>query len=438
MKILKTVFIIITTLCFINISSTANALKPSDEYILNKATTLFEEGKFDEACELLDAILTEEYDPQLTFLKGQCKFNKKDYATAAFLYELMLDKNTNLPRVRLELARALTSMGKTRKAKQEYEKVLELDLPEQVKKNILKRMNNIDYKQKWGGIFSFGYLYDSNVNAAPADPNIMAFGIPMTLESEFTEKDDSAATVSISVGRFFNAPLADEWRVDFYGNLLGYNSMDEYSTYSLGTSIGPNYYGEYQWAFPVSIDYTWQDGKETSCAVAFSPSVGITLKKGLLLTSRLQIQEINDFRDTDEANGLALMWSNNMKLQLSPSQVIEWGATLVDNNANDYDYNRYVSESLNLGYYADCKQYFRFSLLPTYTRLRYDDPDPVDSGEKRTDNRYAISANIYRDMTVFNRTITPVLSYTYTKNDSNIDRRDYERNQTSLMIRIEF
>lgn len=438
MKSVKIFLAVLITFFSAYTFSSASEIKSPSEYIINKAAELLEKGDFLQACELLESVNPDEYSPRLTFLKGQCKFKLQDYSAAAFLYELMLDKNTNLPRVRLELARTLNSMGKNKKAKHEYLKVLEQNIPDQVRKNILKQIEQIDHKQKWGGILSFGYLYDSNVNAAPVDPNIMAFGQPFVLDSDSTEKEDSAAAVSMSAGRFFNGPLADEWRVDFYGNLLSYGSQTEYSTYSIGASAGPHYNGNYQWAFPLSINQTWEDNKQANRSVSFSPAVGVPLRPGILLSSRLQFQHMDDLRDADEANGLSIMWSYNMKFQINQDQILECGATIVDNNANDFDYNRFRSATLNLGYHTRYKDLFGLSLLPSFTRVRYDEADPIDNGEKRSDNRYGITTNLYKDFIVYNTVVTPVLTYTFTKNNSNIDRRDYDRNQASLMVRIEF
>ncbi len=127
--------------------------------IARKAVKLLKENKAQEACNILDKALIKKYDPQLTFLKGQCKFNLMDYSASAFQYQLMLEQNTNLPRVRVELAKTLATMGKVNEAEKEYKKVLEGDLPKTVRNNINNQLKNIDTRRRWGGLVSFIWLF---------------------------------------------------------------------------------------------------------------------------------------------------------------------------------------------------------------------------------------------------------------------------------------
>ena len=80
----------------------------------------------------------------------------------------------------------------------------------------------------------------------------------------------------------------------------------------------------------------------------------------------------------------------------------------------------------------------RVSFQPSYTKLDYVSADPVDAGVVRNDDRYSLILNIYKDVTIGSTSVTPVLSFNWTKNESNIERRDYERKQISLQIRKQF
>jgi len=414
----------------------AEAVSP--EEIKTKATKLLEQGQYEQACELLNVDEKSAFNPQLTFLRGQCKFGQLDYSAAAFQYELMLSKNTNLPRVRLELARTLAAMGNTAAAKDEYEKVNEGKVPVTVKRNIQSQLDAIDEHRKLHGVFSLGLMHDSNVNAAPADPNIQAFGLPFVLDTDSTERSDMTMLGSFSAGRYFSGPFADDWRMDGYGNFLNYDTEGEFDSHFLGFSVGPNFYSNYRISLPLGYSSAWEGGKRASQTYSFSPSVSRSINQQLRVSSQLSFQHYDDLRETDESNG----WSNgvsvNTQYSINQSNMVELGLSYLNNNANEVEYNRSESTTLNAGWHTMVMNGARFSLQGSISKLKYDAVDPVDMNTVRDDNRYGLNLNLYKDFKVGSTSFTPVLSIGWTKNESNIARRDYERTTISLQIRKQF
>lgn len=415
------------------------ALAQSDAQSLEEAkkdaANLLQQGKYDSACTTLEKYADDGYDPQLTFLIGQCKFGMLDYSAAAFQYQLMLEKNTNLPRVRTELARTLAAMGKSKAAKEEYEKILSGDLPEPVRQNIVAQVKQIDERKRWGGVFSLGYMYDSNVNSAPSDPNIKAFNLPFVLNDESTDQSDNAMVGSVSIGKYFDWWLADEWRFDAYGNMTKYSEEDQYDSYSLGMSIGPNFYSNAQLSLPVGASISWEDGKRASQSASFSPSWSKALTARLRLSTQASFSYYDDLRSSDESNGWSKGLSGNLQYSLTRNKMIELGLSALDNDANELDYNRYISKTISLGWHTSVLNGIRMSFQPSYTKLDYNSADPVDAGLTREDDRYSINTNIYKEVSIGGFSFTPVLAFTWTKNDSNIERRDFHRRQVMLQLR---
>lgn len=408
------------------------------EQVKREITGLLQKGGYEEACDLLDAVKQEEYDPQLTFLRGQCRFGMLDYSSAAFQYQLMLDRNTNLPRVRTELARTLAAMGKTKAAREEYARVLSGDIPPMVRRNIGTQLQAIDEHRRFGGVFSLGFMYDSNVNAAPAGPNIQAFGLPFVLDSDSTERSDNALVGSVSFGKYFDGPIGDEWRYDVYGNFLEYTSEHEFDSYSTGLSMGPNFYSNVQIYLPLGISTSWEDGQRATQSVSFAPSLSGAFSHRLRASSQLSFQYYDDLRSGDEANGWAKGISGNLQYTIDRRNMVEAGVSLLENDANELYYNRFSSKTISAGWHSAFNNGVRVSFQPSYTKLDYVSADPVDAGVVRNDDRYSLILNIYKDVTIGSTSVTPVLSFNWTKNESNIERRDYERKQISLQIRKQF
>ena len=410
----------------------------SIEQIKIEAAKLLQQGKYEEACDILETVEEDEHDPQLTFLLGQCRFGMQDYSAAVFRYNLMLERNTNLPRVRTELARSLSVMGKNKAAKEEYEKVLAQKLPSSVRQNITTQLDNINSRRRGGGVFSLGYMYDTNVNGAPSDPSIQAFGLPFLLDTDSTDQSDSALVGSISYGSYFDGFTADEWRYDIYGSFLDYSSENDFNSHSVGLSIGPNFYSNFQLYLPVGVNAFWEGGHYASQTVSFSPTIDKNLTRKLRFSAQLRIQYFDDHRTSNESNG----WSNGISLDFQYSinlkNMVELGLSIQNNDANDLDYNRYLSETISLGWYTAFNNGIRLSFQPSYTKRDYSSADIVDAGETRNDNFYNTNVNIYKEISTFKIPITYVLAFTWSKNDSDIDRRDYEREQYFFQIRKQF
>jgi len=410
--------------------------KTLSQSVPREAAQLLKQGRYEEACGLLDTVSVD--DPQLQFMRGQCRFGMQDFASAAFQYQLMLERNTNLPRVRLELARTLAAMGKSKAAREEYESVLRGKLPETVRQNIVAQLQRLDERRRWGGVYSLGYMHDSNVNSAPADPNILAFGLPFVLDRGSTEKSDNAWLGSLAFGKYFDGPVADEWRYDVFANFQDYASLNAFDNYSLGFSLGPNFYGNQQVYIPLGVSYSWEDGKSAANSISLSPSISGAISQRLRASAQWSVQYQNDLRPSDEAYGWIQGIAGNFQYSLDPANMLELGLSYQANNANKFDYNRFRSSTLSLGWHTAFGNGVRLSLQPSYTWARYDDDDPVDAGVVRKDDRYGINANLYGDTKIGDFAFTPVLSINLRKNASNIARRDYERTQISFFMRKQF
>lgn len=407
---------------------------------LTTAAKYLQAGEYQEACDLLDSIEGQDENPQVKFLLGQCNFALHDFPAAVFQYELMLDRNTNLPRVRAELGRTLAAMGRRKDAKETYLELLKRDdLPPNVRQNLEQQVQQIETMKRWGGVISVGYLMDSNVNSAPSDPNIQSFGLPFVLDSRSVERKGQAFQGSASLNYNFDAPLADEWASSIFGNVLEYAGEAAYDTKTIGVSVGPNFYRWAQYSFPVGLQRKWTNRKQSSSSWSFNPSISKQVSQNAVVNFGATWNDATDLTVNGTSSGISRGTTGNVKYQLGQLGQIEMGLSYTDNKAAMDLYNRSITRGVSAGFYTTIPIVdVNLALQPSFSRIKYKKADPVDNGRYRADNSYVMNLNFSKDVVVLDEKFTPVVGVTFTNNASNIDRRDYRKAQLTFQIRKQF
>jgi len=331
-------------------------------------------------------------------------------------------------------------MGRAKEAKEDFQRVLSRkDIPPAVRKNIEAFIEKIDTRKRWGGVVSVGYLFDSNVNSAPSDPNIQAFGLPFTLDDNSTGKSGQAFVSSASLIYNFDAPLADEWSSNVYTNILEYAGHSAYDTDTVGVSVGPNYYRWANFSFPVGYERQLTSHMTSAKSWSFTPSVSKKIGVHTILNLRASWEKTTDQTATGSSNGISRSTGVNIKYKIGNLGQLELGASYINNDADDYKYNRSISRGVSAGFYATLPfADLNLAVQPSASQVHYKEIDPVDNGRRRFDNVYVVNVNVSKSVNVFGQDIIPVFGITYTNNSSNINRRDYQRTQVTFQIRKRF
>lgn len=397
-----------------------------------------QEGQYDIACGKLDKLNNQNLPNQTLFLMGQCKAALGETVTAIEKYEAILKKEPNRARVQLELAQQYFVLGKLKQSKELFEGVNKSSIPPNVASNIKRHITAIQKRYEWHGNVSIGYVYDSNVNNSPNDPNIQAFGLPFVLSTDSLETNDNALTGSVSIGRVFDGPFADLWRIDAYTNVRDYRTEDTYDYHSIGLSVGPQFFGEFNINLPLGISTSWENGKRASTSISFVPSISTEISKGFSLTSRITLNRSNDLRDNPLSNGNAIGLDVGVDHKTSKNSSIGANVSRYNNDANDLNYNRYQSNGLTVNYNYRFENGTSISIQPSINLTDYNSSDPVDSGVVRSDSKKSINVNIWKETSIAGINFTPILGLSYSKNDSNIERRKFERSQVNLQLRKSF
>jgi hypothetical protein len=125
---------------------------------------------------------------EVAFLQGLRLLEGDAPREAAIVFRRILAENPNLPRVRLELARALFQMRSWRESRAEFVAVLSGDVPDQVKQNILKFINAIDARRgfDWNAAVGLSLGPEAGRRYKTDTVNLDFFGVilPFTVDRE--------------------------------------------------------------------------------------------------------------------------------------------------------------------------------------------------------------------------------------------------------------
>lgn len=135
------------------------------------ANNLMERGNLDDAVQIYNALLGQVTDANIRtealFQSGNIAMARGDLNAAIKAYRTIVDTNPNLPRVRLELARAYFLNGDYQAAQFHFEFIRAMpDLPISVREKIDQYLSFIRMHKNWSLDFGFGIVPDSNINNA--------------------------------------------------------------------------------------------------------------------------------------------------------------------------------------------------------------------------------------------------------------------------------
>jgi len=126
------------------------------------------------------------------FLRALRLMESGDPRSAVILLRQILARDPNLPRVRLELARAYFLMESWPEARTEFVAVLSSDVPQAVKKNILRFINAIDSRRgfDWNAAIGFAFNPEATRRYKSDTVTLDFFGTKLPFK---VERDDNKA-----------------------------------------------------------------------------------------------------------------------------------------------------------------------------------------------------------------------------------------------------
>lgn len=184
------------TLCA---STTALAVDP----VLDRGRQMVESGDPRGAYALLEPLEQERAgDPDYDLLFGISAIDAGERTRAIFALERVLALQPGNARARAEIARAYLLLGENRAAREEFERVRQQDIPQEVSRTIDSLLAMIERAEKRNRPSLNGYIEisagsDSNVNSSTDAATVAVPGLGIaTLAPNSVETDDTFATLA--------------------------------------------------------------------------------------------------------------------------------------------------------------------------------------------------------------------------------------------------
>ena len=137
---------------------------------------------------------------------------KGDLRGAIYWYRQLLDEQPEAAAVRIELARALLSLGEEGAAAAELRRAEAVGLPREVSRAIRNASDMLWSNRPFGADLSLGLAPDTNINSATSSDTVTIFGLPFQLS------DDGKA--NSGVGITFSADVVARQRIGETSRLI--------------------------------------------------------------------------------------------------------------------------------------------------------------------------------------------------------------------------
>lgn len=153
------------------------------------------------------------FDPVIEqeFVDGMTAYAAKDYRHAEALFRKILERDPNLVRVRLELARTLFLEKKDEDADYQFRLAAAARPGTMVARNIVRFRQAIRARRSWRFDIDFGIAPDSNINSATDKQSVGIYGLPFRLDPNARARSGTGlfagGDVSVRLNRFGKVPV---------------------------------------------------------------------------------------------------------------------------------------------------------------------------------------------------------------------------------------
>lgn len=373
---------------------------------------------------LQDAAQDPAADPvEVLFLGGLIALESRDYASAIAQLQMILVDHPNIPRVRLELARAYFLSGDDDGAQYHFERVLASDLPETVITNVRLFLEQIRARRNWQYGFSFGLLPDSNVNQATSSQTVLIGGLPFTLSSDARETSGVGLLWQLYGEKRWD--MAEHWRFTASGNLLRKDySKQQFNDTALYSRIGTRYlFGGGDVGFGVSLSKRLLGDKPYNAAQGFFVDVNQQFDERWLASASLESQQYR-FEAGKGQPGALTSVNGKLRYLLSPISLVEGGPDLSqDNTISSAMHHQTVGVSV--GYRSEAAFGLLYGVNVRTAQSRYPTFQSFFN-QYRNDGMTSLSIDVTkRDWHILG--FSPVVSLTLISNHSTIPLYSYRR-----------
>ena len=428
-------FIWFISLTIINIPSYAQTIIYSDDY--NKA--------FSEMYE-------DPTDLSRTFAFAEQALIAGDFEGAVSALERMLLVDPKLPKIRLELGKLYIRLGSYAIARIFLEEVImsgeASNNDQEEAKSLLDETKNAQNIIQFNNSFVWGLRVQSNANSAPKDSRIIIFGIPATLDDEFTSRGDYDAYFTM----VSNVNIEDAvWEnVNYTGSLILYGNehLDQTSlnaklgSANIGFNIEDNIFS-IPFTFSPYIDATYLRLSDDELLYNYGggAKLQININKSISVLGKLdrKLIRFNDLSRTGSEtalNGDAVQSGFDIFYQVSPFDNLSCSLLFIDEdtkNRKDSSKTKQFSISYDkdlAGFDVEFLKDISIKIDFGASERDYQATDFLtDASQKRTDINIASGMSVKYQ---FLENLHFSTLFQMIENRSNINNFDYKNNTATL------
>ena len=420
----------------------------TESELLNVADSMAVHGDLDTAQQIYSVMAhsaSADTRTESQFQMGNIAMARGDYNAAIDAYRAIVDANPNLPRVRLELARAYFMNGDFQAAQFHFEFVRATpDLPAAVRENIDRYLTMIRMRKNWSLDFGFGIVPDSNINNAGAENEecINTIFGPLCRPLE-TRKHGVGLRLNTDGNYYLRLTQRLGIRTTAGVNVLDFPGGD-FDDYSLYLATGPRYVFDsgdislqpvaiarwyagdfYNYSYGLRLDTNWQVGRR------WLLGGGATLHRNQYHTDYIN----------DALHGYDWAVSLQPRYYLNNKSFVLAGLRFGQENTHVQAYGN-DSLAYSIGYFGEFRYGFAVLTRLDLTNIKYHAPRyfVIDNAFDRKTRRDTIwSAYIRVSNNKLNwHNLIPAVSYTYTRRDSNIPTSMFDKHRAEIEIMRRF
>jgi outer membrane protein len=446
----------------LGITGTANAAKPLTQAQVQVYETanegqrvhfLIERAKMGQG-ELVETLL-QRYPLQgphavnrTLFIQGLVLESKGDLTGAVKNYRAALARDPSLTLVRVQLAQALTALGQDDSAKHNL-KLLESEAPDdQVAANIRSIVENIDAKRPltFNGFLSVAPSTNLNNGSShkssfSANPVFGTDGAYIDISANSQRRSGVGAAMGVSadytkrLGNHFEALLGADVAAQIYAD-RDYNSASFGQSAELRYHLSNGFFGLGAVANQSIDPNAHRPFSEGMTYHSYGPRVSALHFFGAHdILHASATYEWRDYAHSTALDGTALLSdvSLNHGFNATFNVTLNAGFDKVDSNHKDLSYSTYYG---GVGFYKELPLGINLNGNAQARISKFDDVNPLFF-VTREDQRYIGSVALTkRDLNFMG--FAPALSYTYTRNVSNIAAYDYDSHEVDFRLTKDF
>jgi tetratricopeptide (TPR) repeat protein len=393
----------------------------------------------------------EAVDPQQLFDEAIQLRDSGDIFTSIELFEQILSKQPGLQRARLELAVAYHQARRFYDAREQLMKVFnDSDTPEAVKLTIAAYLAQLGSDEKAMGkrtsasvFVSAGLFSDSNVNLGPAPetPGVgtaEVSGSGMVAMASYSHVSRASGPLIIN-----KKPVDLSWhsQATVYGKMHT-GEENDFNLHVLGLATGPELLADKNWRAGVNLkfDRIYYGGNPYSFNMGLNPSFTLIFGDTEIMIENLTT--VREYSVDQGLDGVSKMYGMGVMQFLSSQTVAVEGGVRYHNNGASAQYLHSDGVEVYLGGQMPAWQDARAYVQLSTRNYGYTEADPSNSihpttARDETESRATLGVtHDFKAGLLKSWSLNGQLAHT--KNNSNLDEFDYDRNVVEMNLRRYF